>query len=70
VKEVTAEPNAFAIGLGNRRANPNPTAVQSAFCGTDLDIILKAKAVSNIVLTGITTDVCVHSTMRDASDRG
>ncbi|GAQ79499.1 isochorismatase hydrolase [Klebsormidium nitens] len=42
----------------------------SAFCGTDLDIILKNKGVTNVVLAGVTTDVCVHSTMREAYDRG
>ena len=43
---------------------------RGAFVGTSLDLILRCKGVQNIILTGVTTDVCVHSTMRHADDLG
>lgn len=42
----------------------------SAFHATDLERILTARGVRRLIFTGVTTDICVHSTLRSAVDRG
>ena len=41
-----------------------------AFCETDLDEVLKRDAVDHLLICGVTTQCCVHSTLREAVDRG
>lgn len=42
----------------------------SAFYGTDLHEGLRAAGIDHLILSGVTTQCCVHSTLRDAVDRG
>ena len=43
---------------------------KGAFCGTDLGATLARLGVRQLLFTGVTTEVCVQTTMREANDRG
>jgi len=43
---------------------------KGAFHATDLHAILQARGITQLVVTGVTTEVCVNTTVREANDRG
>jgi len=43
---------------------------KGAFYATDMDAILKTRAIRQLVVCGVTTEVCVQTSVREANDRG
>ena len=43
---------------------------KGAFYATDLQAVLADAGITHLIVTGVTTEVCVHTTVREANDRG
>lgn len=69
---VDGEPGAdFVAGLGPEAGEHSVVKPgKGAFHATDLQAWLTAQGVSHLLVAGVTTEVCVQTTLREANDRG
>jgi len=67
----SSDGNRFRPGFGPRNGEPLVSkSVNSAFIGTDLDLRLKRLGARHVVTFGISTDMCVSTTVRTGANMG
>lgn len=74
VSVTTAPPGSLPEGAVSRQLPSGDLDVRSegidGFYGSPLDALLRARGLHRLLLVGLGTETCVHSTMRSANDRG
>ena len=77
VRTTAPAPGADCVRRASRRRRPPGVADLDltaggvdGFYASDLDLVLRTGRVRRLLLTGVGLETCVHSTMRDANDRG
>ena len=68
--KATASTSCSTIWLGESNERVVNKITPSGFTSSELELILHTYGATDLLFTGVSTNMCVESTLRDASDRG